>query len=332
MTRIAENQLARSVLSDIRENRSRYDKYSNEVSSGLKVTDPGDSKFSSTIVQYRQTLGRIESHKTRISAVKAQISFQDNVVQQASEMLVRAKELATQAANEVMGSDQRAQASKEVMAIRDQLVNLANSRYQGKYVFGGADDTNQPYNKAVNYTVPASGSLSERWVYDSAATDPASALTRTVNVTDDVSVDVNTPGNEIFDRAIQGLERLGRAMGGYRTTLTSGAPDGGGTAYTLPADMSEQSKAITDAMDFVEKARQEDVMPERVSLGARLSRLGSAESMLELTKADAEQVLNNLQNADYATSATNLSQAQTALEASYTVSSRILKMTILDYL
>jgi len=332
--RISENQLVRQLLSDIGRNRQSYNKYSQELSSGYAVVEPGDSKFSSTIAQYRQMMARIQGHETRINAVSGLLSFQDNIMSQVSDLLVRAKELATQAANETVGAEVRAQMAEEIFAIRDHLINLANSRYQGKYIYGGLDDDDPPYDIVGNFAVPADGKETEVYRYDDTAADPGAALTRNVAVADDVTVTVNTPGNQIFDNSIIALEKLGRALKGYSTSLDSGTklPDGTERAYNLPGEMSLQTQAIQECITALESARQNDIMPERVSLGARLRRLDTASSLLKLTKDDAESVLNSLQNADYATAATNLSQAQVALQASYTVSQRVLNMNILDYL
>ncbi len=336
MTRISENQLARSVLSDIITNRESYAKYSEEVSSGLKVTDPGDSKFASTISQYKEMLSRISGHETRLDAVEAQLSNQDNIMSQVSELLVKAKEIASQASSETVGTEVRKQLSGDVFEILDGLVNLANSKYQGKYIYGGGvdgtgDSTNSPYVKTT-FTTPSDGSDSTvRWVYTSSA---GADLTKTVKITDDTDITVSTPGSKLFNDAIYALERLGRSLAGYSTDLdpATGAPIGTGTAYNLPDDMDTQTADINSALDALEAARQNDIMPERVSLGARMKRVDTAQSMLDLTKSDAQQVLKNLQSADYTESATNLSQAETALQASYLVNSMILKMTILDYL
>lgn len=331
MTRISENQTARGVLYQIYQNRKAYAKFSNEVSSGLKVVDPGDSRFSGTIAQYRETLQRIEGHRSRIKAIEGVLSFQDNTMTQMAELLVRAREVAAQAGNEINGPDVRAQMAKEVWELRDQVISLANSKYQGKYVYGGLDDDDAPFGAAA-YTEPASGRASERWVYDDTTIEPGNALTRSVNITEDLSIIVNTPGSQLFSNAIFALERLGRALEGYRTEPATGAPDGTGTAFVLPDELAQQTDAIENAMDLLEQARVRDIMPERVSLGARLKRLQTADALLDLTKQDAEAVLAELQAADIATSATNLTQAQTALEASYTVNSRILTLTILDFL
>ena len=73
-------------------------------------------------------------------------------------------------------------------------------------------------------------------------------------------------------------------------------------------------------------------MNERVDLGGKLRRLDTADSLLDLGKVNAQELLDKLQNADTVESASKLQLAQTALTASYTVTSRVLNLSILDYI
>jgi flagellar hook-associated protein 3 FlgL len=333
MTRISENQVARALLADIADNRGRVNRFSREVSTGLKAIDPGDSKFAGTIAQYRETLDRIAGHKQRVETVKATLAFQDNVLTQVNDILVRGRELATQAANETVGPEVRSQMSREVFELRDHLVTLANSKNQGKYVFAGTDDDDAPYGQAA-YALPLTGDAGERWIYDDTTVnaDLGNADSRSVNVTDDLSIVVSKPGSSIFSNGIYALERLGRALAGYETLPASGQPDGTGAAYSLPTDTGRQTAAIQDAITLLTNAREQDVIPERVGVGASLRRLDTASSLLDLTETDAKEALAKLQEADIAESGSNLQQAQTALEVSYTITSRLLNLSILDYL
>jgi flagellin-like hook-associated protein FlgL len=63
-----------------------------------------------------------------------------------------------------------------------------------------------------------------------------------------------------------------------------------------------------------------------------MRRLQTAESLLTLTKSSAQEVLSRIQNADETESVASLSQAQTALQASYSVTAKVLRLTIMDYL
>ena len=63
-----------------------------------------------------------------------------------------------------------------------------------------------------------------------------------------------------------------------------------------------------------------------------MRRLQTAESLLTLTKTSAQEVLSRIQNADETESVASLAQAQTALQASYSVTAKVLRLTIMDYL
>jgi flagellar hook-associated protein 3 FlgL len=271
---------------------------------------------------------RIDSYRNRTASVKSSLGFQEEALAQVSDLINRAKEIAAQGGNETNGVTARAQLAEEVFQIRDNLVSLANSKYQGKYVWGGADDDDPPYDAAL-YTNPATGPANQRWVFDAEA---GTSVTRSVNVTEELSITTNTPANGIFDNAIYAIERLGRALAGYETLPATGAPTGGGVAYTFPAQFSAQTTAIRESMDLLETARASNIETERVSVAARQRRLDTAESLLQLTQTNAQTVLDQLQNADVIESASLLTQAQTVLEASLAVSARVLNQSIIDYL
>ncbi|MDC0357659.1 flagellin [Oligoflexia bacterium] len=331
MTRISENQIARAILTDIIRNREAVAKYTEEVSSGKKVLDPGDSKQAGTVAQFQDSLGKIQSYRDRIAISEAFVAYQENILSESSELLIRAKEIATQGANETNSETERAQLAQEVYEIREHMVTLANSKYQGRYIYSGARDNTPAYSPAnPPYTVPASGLAADRYTYDIVA--PGRLLSRTVQVTEDLSVTVNTPGNGVFDEAIQALERLGRALGGYQTNPAVGAPDGTGVAYTFPADYDLQTADIQNVMGLLDTARERDLMPERTNLAGRLRRLQTAESILEVSEVTAREVLAQLQDADLIVSASRLTEAQTALQASLTVTAQVLRQSIMDYL
>ena len=325
MTRIAENQIALGILHDITLNKDRVEQFSQEVSTGIKVNVPGDSNAAAQIGGYQETLRRVEGYQTRIGNIQSFLSFQDDNLNDVTNVMTRAKELATQGANETNTVDSRLAMAKEVFELRDHLVAIANSQYQGKYIYGGSDDDDPPFD-AATYTAPTTGQASQRYVFD---TDLGQSTTRSVNITDSLAVTTNTPGNTVFLNSINGLERLGRALQGYSTGPASGIPDGTGATYTTS---QQQTQDISHSIDLLNTAVSNDISPERASIAGRLRRLDTAVSILKATQTDGEQVLGRLQKADISESASNLAQAQTALQASYTVSARVLRMSILDYL
>ncbi|MCO6429837.1 MAG: hypothetical protein J5J00_03170 [Deltaproteobacteria bacterium] len=328
MTRISETQLQGQLLLGITRNRNQVAKFSNEISTGLKVQNPGDSNLSGTISSFRESLTKIEGYKDRVANVRSLLVFQDDIMAEMNDLLTRAKEIATQAANETNSTTSRDQMAAEVFQIRDHIAQLANSTYQGRYIYGGTDDDDPPFDPAT-YVNPGTGPESVRYVHDAEA---GTGTTKTVNITDDLTIDVVTPGSQLFLNALNALERLGRAMKGYETLPATGVPDGTGAAYTFPADYGTQTTAIQNSIDLLDQARENDIIPERTALGGKMRRLDTADSLLELGRVNAEELLAKLQNADIIESASSLTQAETALQASFAVTTRVLNLSILDFI
>lgn len=328
MTRISENQFTNLLVNYTVDNKARVNKYSEQVATGIKASMPSDSVDSGVIARYKQQLDRIDGYTTTIARAKSMIQFQDDALGQMDDLILRAKEVAQEGANESLTPSARAFLAEEIFQIRDQIVGLGNSSYQGRYIYGGADDDDPPFDATI-YNLPLTGPASVKYEFDG---EIGTSQERPVNITDDMSIALNTPGSKVFGTAIEAIERLGRSLQGYATTPATGIPDGGGAAYVFPADYKTQTADIKKCLDLLNTARDRDLLPERTALGGKQRRLETAESLLTLTKASAQEVLNKLQNADETESVANLTQAQTALQASYSVTAKVLKMTIMDYI
>lgn len=333
MTRVPEFLAARRLFSQLNENRSNVNRLSSNISSGFSVYTPGDSNNAGAIAQFQSALEKAGGYKIRITEIKSSLSLQESTLEQVNDLMIRAKEIAAQAANETNSPTNRAQLAEEIFQIRDHLVSLANTQRQGKFIYGGTDDDDAPYD-AATYPVPATGEASVRYVYDS---DPGASGRRTVNITENLSITTNTPGSELFDQGLQALERLGRALSGYSTTPPLALPDTipaptGGAAYTFPADFGTQTADIKSAMDLLDLTRNTQIMPERIDVAGRLRRIETAESLIDLTTTSSKEALERYQATDVFKAASELTQAQTALEASLTVSGKIMQLSILNYI
>ncbi|MEZ4753157.1 MAG: flagellar hook-associated protein FlgL [Bdellovibrionota bacterium] len=340
MTRITENMISSSLLRQMQTGQKQVERYGNEISTGLKVLQPGDSLSAGSIAEFQSQVTRLESYETRVKVATGQLQFQDEVLRQANEVVIRAKELATQGANETLSAEKRLLIAEEVYQLRDHLASLGNSTYQGRYIFGGNEDDNAPFTPnatpypAFNASIPSS---EVNYEYTGAT---GATATRTVQVSDTTSITLNTPGDEIFINAIHALERLGRSLAGYTTEpalanpIVPAAPDTTqpNAAYTFPADYTVQTQDIKDAITLLDLAKQDDILPEQISVAGRLNRLNSVASVLEATKFASKNVLAKLQEADMDESISKFSQAQTALQASYTIAAQVQSLSILNYL
>ncbi|MCB9030601.1 MAG: hypothetical protein H6619_06075 [Deltaproteobacteria bacterium] len=333
MSRITENIIRRNAIQLINRNRGFVDEASAKVSSGDRVTKPGDDPgVSGTISTLKETDSRFDQHKLRIANIKALLALQSDILVQANDLIIRGKEIASQAGNEVLGPDGRAQLSNEVVQLRDAMVQLANTTYKGKYIYSGARDNEPAFapDDVAYAGDTSSGLFNQRIVFnDGIGTD----VQKDVTLTDSVSVVVNTRGSDVFQNAIETLEVLARALAGHNTDLdANGSPIGTGVDFDFPADLQAQTQIILDSLTNLETARTEDVLNEQVSLAGRSTRAETAESILVSLQSNIQEVLTRTQGIDVFDAASELSRAQSALQSSLAVSAAVLDVSILDFL
>lgn len=326
--RIADKNRLNLLLQGLQSHQQSYLRYSQQLSTGVRVENPGDDPNFSLISFNELKLADTDSFKKRISFLKGYFDFLDENLNQANNVLIRAKEIAQQAANETYSPEMRERLSHEVFQLRDHLVRLANATYQGRYVWGGSADDNPPVDLS-SYTVPSSGPASQRYVFDS---EPGRDVFRQVQVSPDFTVQMNDSGFETFARAIGALERLGRALAGYSTNPPTGLPNGTGSAYNFPNDFSNQTAAIRNALDLLEDARANDIGNQRTIIASRLTRLDISMQILRLDQGAAEDYLAKVRDVDVAEAATKLKLTETFLQATYQVISRVSRLNLLDYI
>ena len=325
----------------------------NQVSSGIKIASASDDPGrAGTITELQATEDRLTRHKERITVAESVLGVQSTVLDQVQDIILRAREIGEQAANGTVPYEVRNALSEEVFQLREQMIGVVNTRFKGSYLYSGTDDDDAPYGvAATGYTNPgvASNELAGiRYIFDGdrdvadldfAQERAALQTARTINITDTDSVRINSDGGDIFRKAIYGLEKLGRALAGYRTDAApspmdpaTDIPNGAGTAYTQPGDFYEQTQDILDSMDILEDASVNSVEIERTSVGSRLARLSEAYSILDVILLDTQKARSGIQDVDMLEAASRLSSMEVSLQALLTSGARINNLSLLNFI
>lgn len=331
--RISNMQRSSSFIDRIFQNQISLQQVQSELSTGLKVINPSDDPGrSGSIAIYQEAINRIDRHKQRIAFGTNMLEHQENTLDQANNIIVRARELAEQAANGPYDPALRAQIAEEVFQLRDQMVALGNTTFQGIYIYGGADDDDPPFDSVQYAQAPLNPALAadRRYFYDA---DPGSQVTRTIDISDSETVRVVTPGDQVFSLAIGSLEELGRSLAGYRTDLdVNSLPDGNGLAYTFPGDEAMQTAHILRALDNLEIARVEDIGEERTRVGARIGRMETVSSTLDSLKLSTEKARASIQDSDPIDAASRFQNLETQLQALLTSGAQIQQLSLLNFI
>ncbi len=81
------------------------------------------------------------------------LELTDSTLDDIGSLITRAKELAVYQATETSSAQTRADTAEEVKQIYDQLIQLANTQYNGSYIFAGYKTGTAPFSRDDGYNI-----------------------------------------------------------------------------------------------------------------------------------------------------------------------------------
>jgi flagellar hook-associated protein 3 FlgL len=258
-----------------------------ELSSGVRVNKLSDDPLAAgQNVLLLNQIQRDDSFSQTSSLVQGQLQVADSAMGGVVSQLTQAISLATSANNGTLNGSDLKSISNQLEGIRDEVVALANSSYQGQYIFGGSQTGTMPFSISGG-----NGAAT--------ATYNGDANVNYLETPNGQRIQLNVPGDQIF------------TVGGANDVL--------GTLNKLIADFGSgvaaassvaDTTALSTALNFVSQ--------QRVVLDNSLTRLSAATDAASSEKTQLTAAQTDLMQADVAKIATRLSLAasqQTALES-----------------
>jgi flagellar hook-associated protein 3 FlgL len=271
-----------NLSSALDQTQASQEQLTQELSSGLRVNSIGDDPVAAAQnVQLLNTIQQDDSFTQTTSLTQGMLQVTDSALGSVVTQLNQALSLADQANNGTLNSSDLKAISNQIAGIRDEVLSLANTDYQGQYVFGGSQTETTPFTLNSS-TTPAT-------VTYNGDSDVNTLVSPTGQ-----SIQLNVPGNQIFTSATANvLGTLNNLVADYAT----------GTAGSGVADTA----ALNTALNFVSQ--------QRVTIDNSITRLTSASGAATEEATQLTAVQTNLMQADIAGVSTQLSLAQSQQSA-----------------
>jgi len=307
MLRITNNMMTDSFMRNYYKSAAKLDKLYNMLASGQKVSVPSDDPVSAArILKINTYLNELEQYGSNIENATSWMDSTESALKEAGDILQRIRELTEKAANGT-NTDESSQAiSEEVEQLRDQLITLANSTYQGRYIFGGTQTTTKPYDSDGTYN-GNSGAIDY---------EISRGETITVNFSGDMvfGSDETTQPPTDFSTAPQyvnlfnDLNRLIDDIDNNRTDDLSG----------------EQLESMDTWMDRLNQYRAE--------VGIKMNRMEFAQNRITDENLSYTALLSKIQDVDMAEGIMDLATQQSVYRAALATGARIIQPTLVDFL
>lgn len=267
-----------------------------QMASGRRVNKPSDDPTAAAIlIQNQAQSSQVDQYRRSLDSVQAQLQTTDSTLNSVVLALQRAISLGVQGANGTLSDANRASVAGELQGIQEQLIALANLTFQGQYVFAGTATQTPPF--VADATQPSGVR------YD------GNAGTNSVAVGDNIHVQINLPGSQVFSAA-------------------------GSDVFQAMHDLivALQTNTNLDAAVTGVRAAFDHVTAQRVFYGNGMNQLDSQETYLNNDKLLLSKQENAVGGADLAAAATNLLSAQNARSAALAAAGRIAQLNLFDYL
>lgn len=295
--RITNNIIQQTSVTNVRKNLKDIYRSQQEISTGRKLIKPSDDPLGGSVsMQTRTSLRSVEQYRRGIDIANSRATAEEAVLDQVTNVLTRAKELAIAMSNDTVNAEQRKTTAIELDELFKEVVNLANTRYGDGYLFGGTGPNTRPYE------VVTSG-----LDLDFTTTSPSGSIQ--IAISDTNSVPANHNGVEVFEDT--GAFASLRDMA---TALRQGDRD-----------------AIIAATDDIDTAFA-GIQNVLGAVGSRVASLQITGANLDALKVGLEVLQSDVEDADMEKSITELMSRQTSYQAALMTTSRIVGMTLADYM
>jgi flagellar hook-associated protein 3 FlgL len=270
-----------------------------ELASGLRVSNLSDDPVAvAANTQLASSIAHIDSFVQSAGKEQSLLQVTDSTLGEVVTQVTSALSLAVSATNGTLNAANRSAIAQQVSDLRDSIVSLANTSYQGKYLFSGSQGNTRPFTQSTAST-PA------------VATYKGDAITTNITTPEGLKVQTNLAGSAVFQAS--GADLLG-SLNQLVTDISSGS------STSIAADTA----AVTAAL--------QNVSSQRSVLGSSLNRLNSNSNYAQTQKAALQVQQSSLLSADTAQVATDLKSAEVQRQALLSVVAAVQQNNLFNYL
>lgn len=157
--RVTQNMLAANSLRNLSSSYAKLGKYQDQLSTGKKITKPSDDPVVAMKgMAYRSQLTEVDQYQRNLSELHLWMDNSEAGIEQANSALQRIRELIVQGSNGALSPDDRQAITAEVGQLKQDLVNTANTKVAGRYIFNGTDVNHPPVSQDDHPQVTANTS------------------------------------------------------------------------------------------------------------------------------------------------------------------------------
>jgi flagellar hook-associated protein 3 FlgL len=279
---------ASTLTSSLNNVQAQQEQFSSELSSGVRVNQLSDDPAAAgENVLLLNSIQQDDTFTQTSNSVTGQLQVADTALGSIVTELTSAIQLATEANNGTNNASNVESISNQLTGIRSEVESLANTSYQGSFLFAGNNTTTAPFSTSAS-TSPAVTSYS------------GDSGINYLEAPNGEKIQLNIPGNQIFQGS--GNNNVFQALNNLIADYSTGTVDS--------TKAVSDTEALNTALNYLSQ--------QRVTLDNSINQVTSASSAATNGETQLTAAQTNLMQADVAQISTQLALTetqQTALES-----------------
>jgi len=150
--RISTMMMFNNLIQNLTKATERTQEIQEVISTGKKINRLSDDPIEITrVINYQSDLDRLSQYGENIRYGNSWLGMSDSVLLDMQNLLIEAKNIAIDQSTSTASSGTRTRAAIEVQNLYEQLINYANTKLGGSYIFGGSITNHAPFNPDGTY-------------------------------------------------------------------------------------------------------------------------------------------------------------------------------------
>ncbi len=300
--RITNSMLVNNMIANLGKNLSRMEKYQQRLATGKKISVPSDDPVvAARALKLRTDVSQIEQYKKNVKDALSWMEITESAIADVGDILQRARELAVQASNGTTTPEDTKKTCEEVKQLKNQLVNLGNATYAGRYIFSGFKTNQKLLNDDGTFAINVDNS--EIIIYQIGVGD---------------SININVTAGDFFNSG-------GTATAGMSGSLFEDFDD-----FITALDTGDY--AVIDATIAKIDLQQNNLLRIRADIGARCNRLELTVNRLENDAINFTKLMSENEDIDQAENIMLLKSEENVYRASLAGGARVIQPSLVDFL
>ncbi len=301
--RVTQNITTSNFISYINKHAENLLKTQQQIASQKRINKSSDDPIGmGQVLGYRTNLALTDQYQENIEQGMTRLEFNEVTLDLASDLTNTARRLAADYSGSTLSAATRQSVALQVKDLYDQVMQMANSKFNGNYIFSGHATNTAPFSRDANYNATYNG-------------DDGGFR---IMVSDNVEVNIIADGRNIFQDAANGGVNIFDELKNLIDGLENPDPVAG-------------SAQIEAAVNVLQDGRNQ-INSRRSEYAPVLYRLQATDEYMTNLRPKVEEAMASLEQADITKAVVELQNLELAYETTIATAARIIQPSLLDFL